>query len=593
MVKLTNVFLLSVEWFNTSHPYFYLVIILGIFIIALLVYFIISFSYGKSVVHRYTTKIKNESNTLRIFSIDVKNGVVKYFDRVDMKNKKTINMSEFYNFFNATDVDKIKNWFADISSQKEDITPYLEVQSISDTDTELNFFSLLKLISFHKKQNVIHLEMQTLKYLSVNTSEKAKKKLISNTIVNMSTIKTIIENNKSLKGFTFSLRFTYVNQLAFAESEEERLMLLKIKNSVYPYAKDKKHPRYLCEVNASEILIFDLKLTDKKDAYQLALSLSNTIHKVMLLNDFSRYFKLTIGIVQNNKFYQDFNNIVKSAQEASFIAINENREICFYEKNVVKELNEEKNKELIDSLIRDDKIRYLFRPIVDVKGKKVLGYIESIKTYGASFSSYNEMMKYAHTCHKDRELFAVVAKNVIPRYADENPRPKSLLFFPVSILDFENIQTILPQITRIDKVHLVLIFEEQEISQTSSHLKELMNSLSTLKLLGYELALSMMDKNLLLDVNFYKIFDYFIAGTSMTGELKKNNLTRLSLRALIESLLKFKKPIIATGLEGWQSVELMVKSGVNFVSSEAISPSSEMILPVEKKKFEKLIDFIK
>ena len=349
----------------------------------------------------------------------------------------------------------------------------------------------------------------------------------------------------------------------------------------------------MCEVNASEILIFDLKLTDKKDAYQLALSLSNTIHKVMLLNDFSRYFKLTIGIVQNNKFYQDFNNIVKSAQEASFIAINENREICFYEKNVVKELNEEKNKELIDSLIRDDKIRYLFRPIVDVKGKKVLGYIESIKTYGASFSSYNEMMKYAHTCHKDRELFAVVAKNVIPRYADENPRPKSLLFFPVSILDFENIQTILPQITRIDKVHLVLIFEEQEISQTSSHLKELMNSLSTLKLLGYELALSMMDKNLLLDVNFYKIFDYFIAGTSMTGELKKNNLTRLSLRALIESLLKFKKPIIATGLEGWQSVELMVKSGVNFVSSEAISPSSEMILPVEKKKFEKLIDFIK
>ena len=104
--------------------------------------------------------------------------------------------------------------------------------------------------------------------------------------------------------------------------------------------------------------------------------------------------------------------------------------------------------------------------------------------------------------------------------------------------------------------------------------------------------MTLMDKNLLLDVNFYKIFDYFIAGTAMTGELKKNSSTQIALRTLIESLLKFKKPIIATGLEGWASVELMVKSGVNYVSSEAISPSSEMVLPVSAKKFDKLAEFI-
>ena len=75
-------------------------------------------------------------------------------------------------------------------------------------------------------------------------------------------------------------------------------------------------------------------------------------------------------------------------------------------------------------------------------------------------------------------------------------------------------------------------------------------------------------------------------------KLKKNNFSRLSLRSLIESLLKYKQPIIATGLEGWQSVELMIKSGVTLVSSEAISPSSEMILPVDKKKIKKLADLL-
>ncbi|HOZ02522.1 MAG TPA: hypothetical protein PKV57_01765, partial [Bacilli bacterium] len=64
---------------------------------------------------------------------------------------------------------------------------------------------------------------------------------------------------------------------------------------------------------------------------------------------------------------------------------------------------------------------------------------------------------------------------------------------------------------------------------------------------------------------------------------------RLSIHTLIEQLLKYNRPIIATDLEGWQAIELIIKSGVTIVSSETISPSNDMLLPVEKKKMEKLI----
>ena len=72
------------------------------------------------------------------------------------------------------------------------------------------------------------------------------------------------------------------------------------------------------------------------------------------------------------------------------------------------------------------------------------------------------------------------------------------------------------------------------------------------------------------------------------GEIKKNNRVRLSIHTLIEQLLVYNQPIIATDLEGWPAVELIIKAGVPIVSSEAISPSNDMLLPVERKKVVRL-----
>ena len=76
----------------------------------------------------------------------------------------------------------------------------------------------------------------------------------------------------------------------------------------------------------------------------------------------------------------------------------------------------------------------------------------------------------------------------------------------------------------------------------------------------------------------------------MIGEIKVNNRSRLSIHTLIEQLLKYKKPIIATDLESWQSIELIIKSGVSIISTEVVSPSNDMLLPIDKKKMDRLVD---
>jgi hypothetical protein len=74
----------------------------------------------------------------------------------------------------------------------------------------------------------------------------------------------------------------------------------------------------------------------------------------------------------------------------------------------------------------------------------------------------------------------------------------------------------------------------------------------------------------------------------MVGEIKKSSRSRLSIRTLVEQLLKYHKPIIATDLSSWQSIELIIKSGIYIISSEIISNSSEMLLPLDKRKSERI-----
>jgi hypothetical protein len=199
------------------------------------------------------------------------------------------------------------------------------------------------------------------------------------------------------------------------------------------------------------------------------------------------------------------------------------------------------------------------------------------------------MSKYASKVDMSKEFFAMIARYVIPKFASEKQEDYWRLFMLVSLQDIDHMAEILNQIPQSHDIHLVLVFNEQEINENSSNLELLNSSLKSLRSDGFELAMLMKDKNLLLDSSVYYNFDYFVAGSMMIGEIRKNNRIRLSIHSLIESLLKYHRPIIATDLEGWQAIELIIKSGVSIVSSETISSSNDMLLPLDKKKVDKLI----
>ena len=578
------------EWFNFNDTTFRAFFIIVVLLLLFIIFMAISYSLSTKRDLRYDNRIKAEATTLRIYIIDPKKSTVTYFNRSDLRNKKEIDMDTFYSHFHSNDIDKIKQWIYSIYTDYKNADKYIEADVLVNHGRS-TYFSLLKLLKYDPNEGVIHLESFILKYITPNNSsnKKKKKKAILSGVVKRSTMESLILKEKSLKGFTFAIRFYYIRQKFLSNDKIERYMIMTLKNVIYPYASNQRVPRQIIDGGENELLLFDLRIASRDEAMVLATSIAHSIKKCIGVNGFADSINFSIGVVENAQYYQDFDSMVVKSQEACMSAQHNGQEVLLYQKQAAPLIEINRYREEVENLMRPNSLRYLFRPIFDVSKRKTIGYFEYIKAYDSPFASFSEMSKYAAKVDMNKQFFAMISRYVIPKFASEKQGDDLRLFMLVSLQDIDHMAEILLQIPQTKKVHLVLVFDEQEINENASNLQLLNDSLKDLRKNGFELAMLMKDKNLLLDPSVYYNFDYFVAGSMMIGEIKKNNRIRLSIHSLIESLLKYHRPIIDNDLEGWQSIELIIKSGVSIVSSETISSSNDMLLPLEKKKIEKLI----
>ena len=575
------------QWWDFKDQTFILFFALMVTLLVLLFVFILTFSISSSLYKKRSRKIGSESNTLRIYIINIKKNLVTFFSRSNLKNKYMMDLSEFYNRFHPNDIEKVKSWIFSICMDSKNAEQYLEADTLLDKSRTPSF-SLLKLVKYDSTQGLIHVENHILRYITPTNYVSHGKKRENIGVVKRGVMENMITKEKSTYGFTFAIRFFYIKQKVLTNDKVERFMAMTLKNEVYPFVANRKVSRQLVELSSSEMLMFDLKMVSEEEAMRLANSMAKALNSTIGLNGFKDSIGFAIGVVKNHEYYQDFDAIVKHAQEACIAAQQSGQDVVLSQKTTSPELDFAKYRDNITDLMRSKNLRYLFRPIIDVPKKEIVGYFEYIRAYNSPFSSFIEISRYASVIKENRNLLAHVVKNTIPKFNSEKPTPNCRLFFSLSMIEIDNIIEILPQMLNIYKSKIVLVFEEQEVNENSIQLDLLNQSFKKLHDNGYEIALSINDKNLLLDPSVYYNFDYFVAGATMIGEIKKNNRTRLSIHTLIEQLLKYHKPIIASDLEGWQSIELILKSGISLISSEAVASSNDMLLPVDKKKMEKL-----
>ena len=574
-------------WDFTNTPFIiYFVIIIITFL--LIIFFIVSFSLSSMKIVNDNLSLNREKNTVRIYIIDLKNNNVTYFTRSNIRDKQKISLSQFYLFFSEASVDKLKNWIYGICVDNRNLSDYIEVDIVSRRSKN-SYFSILKKIKFDPKVGLLHLESHLMEYTSPTTQTGKKKKGILIGHVEKEAIREMIEKQKNLSGYTFCVRFFYSRNQIAVPDKVENIIIATLKNVVYRFVVRTSKTRQIVDEPGNEIMLFDLSMNDKEKAVRLAANMSHEIKKTIGIKGYQDTIGFAIGIVENAQYYQDFNAIYKTAQQACIYAEQHNLESYFYTRSSKLILSETgKYSQEISRLVKPGVLRYTFRAIINATKGSVVGYFSYIKAPESPFSNFMEMSKYSAKVHRNKEFFAFVSKNLISLYISEKHNDKAKLFMPVSLSDNEFMYDTIMQIPRIKECPLVLVFEERDFDEEDIDSASLRHLFESLGRAGIGLGMVMHDQNLLLDPEIYSHFDYFIVGSSMVREIRKSKFIRLSIHTLVEQLLKYKKPIIANGVEGWQAIELVINSGIEYISSENISPSSPLLLPLDKRRIERL-----
>ena len=576
-------------WWDFTNSEFlaFFIIVVSVFIFA--AFFIISFIIAKRIDSGRQREIHQESNTLVIYVIDFKNSVVTSFYRYNIKRKIKMTLSEFYLRFAESDVDKLKNWLYNICVDNPAVDDYLEIDIIGKR-SRIHYYSLLKKVNYDKETSILHLESHMLRYITPGTFSLTKKNASFNPLMEKEQLRDLIEKDKSLSGYTFCFRFYYSSIHTTDTDTVEKVLVVSLKNTIYDYARRKPKKRYIIDEDGNEIFLFDLDIIAKEDAVKLIMNINHDLKKVISIKGYSNYVSASVGIIENSQYYQDFIAMMRTSQQACIYAQQHTLPFYFHSRSSKVVLKESgKYSQEISRLIKPGSIQYSYRAIINATKGTAIGYICDLSAPESPFNNFMEMSKYSTKVSRNRELFAYISKNIVARYISERLDSRAKLFMPASFSDISFLSEVLLQIPNIDECRIALIFSERDLDESNVDIEEVYRSFEQLRDKHIECCLLLHDQNLLLDPQTYSYFQYFMIGGNMVKDIKRSNMSRLSIYGLAEQLLKYKKPIIANDLEGWSAIEYVVNSGIIYISSETISPYNALILPIDKKKAEKLV----
>jgi hypothetical protein len=139
--------------------------------------------------------------------------------------------------------------------------------------------------------------------------------------------------------------------------------------------------------------------------------------------------------------------------------------------------------------------------------------------------------------------------------------------------------------------NLVYLFSEVDINSNldNASLPHFLEFIAALHKAGYGIAVLLAGKAPLLDTAVYEQCDaFFVDFSDSAGDVNMDTRIRSELHALVERLLKYGKPIIGYNLVGWTAIELVVGSGITYVTSDTFEPYDTMFHPLNPRSIDRL-----
>ena len=555
-----------------------MLIVGGVALLAMVVV-IILFAISNHRDENHDKEIRNLSNSLRIFVIDVKNDTVRYFNSAHLRERRTSSITSFYNQFNSRERENLINWVGHLLEDDDETPKFLEVNVYIESSRQ-SAASILEVQKIDYERQVIYIESHLLQ-----TTFKAKHKGEKPDFSKKDYLfKRIVMSNG--RGATFAFNFYNVltktadiSQLAYAD----------IKDIMVGFSDEDV---IVTEEKFGQILISNFNVKGRSEMNEFIESVKSRVNRFLLIKSYSDSINYTIGVIENSENFRDADTLVKNVLMVSDLTKDSENQIAYF--NDIKTLLiDDQGKQFrtdVQEVIEDNKLHYYFQPIYNIDRRRIIAYKSTVVPYDSYFHEIDTLKNYAMRTEDDKELFSTITKNVISRFVQEKNDAHFLLFYPVSVHEINFVNKSLGHINGVSDANIVLVLKERDLSARPDEYEEeaLINQIRNFKSKGYGVALEIDDDILTLSPNLYGAFDYF--NLSVATHISKKNAGRNlpSFQGLIEKLLHYEKPIVALDIQSWDIVELVYRLGVPNICSDAIAMPAENILPLQKKITTKL-----
>ncbi len=532
-------------------------------------------------------KFELAENTTRIICIDAKNNKVRYFNKSDIEHQVVCSVEEFLNNFPMEEKVRFEKWIDELLSTKKNVSDYLEVDVIFEREKK-SYYSFLQLQKLDKRKKIIHLESYVMKYLDVK-NKTDKKKLSNITVTNIEQMLTIEKMKNKNKGSFLFVAFRNTKIQDEDDDKVSSLFFVCAKNIIAPYLTSNCT---IADYSQSSFTIYYPGISSRKNLLRLMHSISKTISKYLKINSYNEDYNYSITGTLINEDNCTYKQLVRNTKSISVTAMDHNDHIMIYDDNSVSSVEITSSYENeFNTLISKRDFKILYQPVINIKTGAILAYNSTIKCNNTIFSNIQELKEYAYKVGKIKDLFTMFNKKILSRYLNENISNVKLIY-NVSVLEREHVAKSFSHIAGIDSEDIILTFSELEISEWLSEEEEIISSINNLKEHGYKVALKIDKKELLLTNELMKVFDYFILDSELIKDCRRSGRSILIIHTLIDTLKSYDKNIIAYGLDTNNSMYLICKMGIKYVSSNLISQADEMILPIEKKKLSKVMALV-
>ena len=551
------------------------IVLTALAIISIAILFGLTFKHDKY----YAAQMKDASNSIRIYTVDLENEIVSFFNRSNLRKRNTISLLQFYEHFPTDEREDLIEWINALANDDRDVQKFKEIHVLSKHRKQ-RFFSFLEVKDVNFEKKIIRLDS----YLLKSTNVRKAKKDVATHFSSLDAFNTYLSSAPSSKGYTVAFDFFNIRnneQISF-------LVFAQIKNIFKRYILPN---RLIIELSEHQIIVSDFKASNRLQFVQLVNSIKNDINSYLMISSLLEQINYVCSAIENKYMVQQPEKLVDTLVSLIDIAKDDNESIIWYEegKDMESLHGDETYRTEVERIIRDKKLSYKFRSIIDLEKARIVGYQSSVTPLDSFFGTINELKTYAARTEDDRALFTTIARNIVTRYAQEKSNETHRLFLQVNNFERHYVNRTFAHIANIKTIHIVLVYSEAELSNLTDNISTI-NEIRNFKSRGYQVALELDDNDMVLPSALYEVFDYFFVDVDDSIKIGHKSMQRslLAFRSMVEQLLKYHRPIIAVDIPSWDTVELIYKLGISLVSSDVIAPFTENVLPLPSKSLIKI-----